>query len=224
MGNFQMTYEPFDQLIVGSEHPVILVEGTREVPEQDVAVLTAFGRWLAGKYPHARFRTGNAAGADTAFASGVAAVDPARLEYVTPYAGHRKELVASEAYQIPLSDISAGAEEGVVYQTSLASPAYDTLMASRSIPKLKAKAQYILRDTVKVMGLPEKSLLPATFGIFYVNRDDPMKGGTGHTIRVCQQRNVPVAFQDDWMRWPSSENACRETPPAHGIGPERTAL
>ncbi len=32
---------------------------------------------------------------------------------------------------------------------------------------------------------------------------DPMKGGTGHTIRVCQRPGVPVVFQDEWMKWPT---------------------
>ena len=47
------------------------------------------------------------------------------------------------------------------------------------------------------------SPVPATVGIFYVNRADPMKGGTGHTIRVCRKLGVPVAFQDEWRHWPS---------------------
>ncbi len=31
--------------------------------------------------------------------------------------------------------------------------------------------------------------------------DDPMAGGTGHTIRVCAQEGVPSAFQDSWQNW-----------------------
>ena len=37
--------------------------------------------------------------------------------------------------------------------------------------------------------------------LFYVWLDDPMEGGTGHTIRVCHQEGVPVAFQDSWTQW-----------------------
>lgn len=28
-----------------------------------------------------------------------------------------------------------------------------------------------------------------------------MEGGTGHTIRVCQQKQVPFVFQDAWQGW-----------------------
>lgn len=58
-----------------------------------------------------------------------------------------------------------------------------------------AKAAYRLRETLKVIGAPEASLLPATAGIFYVNEYDPMGDGTGHTIRVCMERQVPVVFR-----------------------------
>jgi len=198
-----MTYEEFNKIVMENDAPIILVEGTRDLPEKDVAVLSAFGKWLAGRYPHARFRTGNADGSDTAFARGIAAVDQTRLEYVVPYAGHRNKTAASSAYQIPLTQLPRVAEERARYHTSRASPEYDSLVGKRFIPKLKAKARYILRDTIKVIGAPESSLPPATIGIFYVNRDNPMKGGTGHTIRVCRQQGVPLAFQGEWMKWPA---------------------
>jgi hypothetical protein len=38
--------------------------------------------------------------------------------------------------------------------------------------------------------------------LFYVDLEDPLAGGTGHTIRVCQQEGVPYAFQDSWTLWP----------------------
>lgn len=62
-----------------------LVEETRELPEKDAGKLTAFAKWMAETYPQAIFRTGNADGADMAFANGVAQVDPTRIEYVLPY-------------------------------------------------------------------------------------------------------------------------------------------
>lgn len=199
-----MTFEQFHKLVSESEAPVVLIEGTRKLLDHDAARLSAFGKWLAENYPHARFRTGNADGADTAFARGVADVDPARLEYVVPYTGHRKKSMATSAYQVSLTDLPQVVEKRSAYLSAYVSPAYDAIMDKRDlIPKLKAKAQYILRDTIKVTGVPEQSLPPATVGIFYVNVEDPMKGGTGHTIRVCQHQNVPVAFQDEWMQWPA---------------------
>jgi hypothetical protein len=74
------------------------------------------------------------------------------------------------------------------------------------IPRLRAKANYLIRDTTKVTGIPDAGYAPASFGIFYANLDDPMKGGTGHTIRVCQQQAVPVALQDSWMQWIEESN------------------
>jgi hypothetical protein len=37
-------------------------------------------------------------------------------------------------------------------------------------------------------------------GIFYVNPEKPLSGGTGHTIRVCKQNNVTVLDQSDWLK------------------------
>ena len=203
-----MTYEQFHQLVTGSPHPVILVEGTRDLPASAVADLEQFGRRLATDYPHAVFRTGNAKGADEAFASGIKAVDPKRLQYVLPYAGHRQHAVDALSYQIALTELSCVAEERAAYHTAQSSPEYRTMIDKRAIvPQLRSKARYLLRDTIKVTGATESALLPATVGIFYVHKDNPMKGGTGHTLRVCTIQCVPVAFQDEWMHWPA-------TPPA----------
>ncbi|MCK5803430.1 MAG: hypothetical protein KAI66_11380 [Lentisphaeria bacterium] len=204
-----MTYEQFNTIITNRQHSIVLVEGTRSLPAEDVDTLAAFGKWLAETYPQAMFRTGNADGADTAFARGIIEVDPSRLEYVLPYGGHRKESIAQSSCQIALTDMPRVAEERAVYHTSQASPQYQSLMKKReTMPRLRAKARYILRDTIKVIGAEESSLSPATAGIFYVNPDDPMKGGTGHTIRVCQEHNVPIAFQDEWMKWSTKQNLC----------------
>ena len=63
------------------------------------------------------------------------------------------------------------------------------------------KTRYLLRDTLKVAGSPEQGLRPAAAGIFYVHEDDPMSGGTGHTIRVCLRLSVPVYVQSQWRAW-----------------------
>jgi len=54
------------------------------------------------------------------------------------------------------------------------------------------KALYLLRDTLKVVGSKSLSLAPATAGIFYMDMENPLTGGTGHTISLCSQNNVPV--------------------------------
>ena len=201
------SYATFDALLAEHPRPVILVEGTRDVPPQDRPKLVAFGRWLAETYPHAIFRTGNAKGADEAFAEGVQSVDATRLEFVLPYTSHRKSTTPSPARRVSFGDMPPLAEKRALFSTEQASPEYASLLAKRDkVPKLKAKADYLLRDTLKVTGADELELNKAVFGIFYVNATDPMKGGTGHTIRVCNTVGTPAAFQGEWMQWPTNEN------------------
>ena len=197
-------YERFTNLTTTLPHPVILLEGTREVPVDELPKLTAFARWLAARYPEAIFRSGNAKGSDEAFAKGVHAVAPDRLELVLPVSGHRAKHNPSPypVRNVGLDQLSVAAEANAAWLTSAASPIYESLMEKRDrVPRLRAKANYLIRDTAKVTGIPEVDFAKADFGIFYVNPADPMKGGTGHTIRVCQRLGIPVAFQDDWMQW-----------------------
>ena len=44
-------------------------------------------------------------------------------------------------------------------------------------------------------------LAPPAAVFFYVDPEDAMAGGTGHTIRVCQQLAVPVILHKDWLEW-----------------------
>lgn len=196
-----MTINEFIQFINEQESPVILLEGTRDVPEKDQEHLTALGALLARELPHAIFRSGNADGSDTLFARGVESVDPTRMQLVTPTAGHRKKNRHPENPVAPLSDISAVHEESVAYHTNAATPQNARIIDKRNeVPQLKAKARYLMRDTLKVLGDAENGLGPATAAIFYT-KPDPMSGGTGHTIRVCHDRAVPVFLQAEWWGW-----------------------
>jgi hypothetical protein len=196
-----MEFSKFAAIVKDNQNTIILLEGMRKLPDHDREKLVAVGRMLAEKFPYALFRTGNASGTDESFAQGVASVDAARLEYILPYAGHRKKNLMAGSRQISLADVPEAEAEAVA--SSLASsPEYTSLMGKRTVvPKLRAKANYILRDTVKVTGAPEQGFSPATIGLFYANPDDPMKGGTGHTIRVCREYGVPAVFQADWLLW-----------------------
>ena len=189
------------ELLGGMDAPVVLLEGTRQVPETDKAKLSALGAFLAKQLPTAVFRSGNADGSDTLFARGVESVDPTRMQVVTPTAGHRKKNLHPENYVVPLAKVSAVHEESLAYHTNEATPANRRIIDKRNdVPQLKAKARYLLRDTLKVLGDPDNDLAPATAAIFYT-KADPMSGGTGHTIRVCQQKNVPIFLQNDWLGW-----------------------
>ena len=181
--------------------PVVLLEGTRNVPEKDQTKLTKLGAFLAAEFPNAVFRSGNADGSDTLFARGVESVDPSRMQVVTPTAGHRKKNIHPQSYTVPLSEVSAVHEESLAYHTNAATPANQRIIDKRNeVPQLKAKARYLLRDTLKVLGDEDNDLAPATAALFYT-KADPMSGGTGHTIRVCQQQGVPFFLQADWASW-----------------------
>ncbi len=60
-------------------------------------------------------------------------------------------------------------------------------------------AAYILGDTIKAIG--SKEIAPATFGIFYDDLDDPKTGGTGHTMKICEQNGIEVIDQRIWFKW-----------------------
>jgi hypothetical protein len=201
--------EDLDRVVGGSEAPVILVEGTRELsPERAVAAERCAAR-LARRYPAARFRTGNAPGSDEAFAAGVAQVDAARLEVVLPYAGHRAKYVRPGSSRYALDGLSQAAEERVVEQTEATDGALGRLarlyQKSGRTTAAGNKAAYLLRDALKVTGAAEAGLAPATVGIFHVCEDDPLAGGTGFTVRMCLQHRVPVVTQAVWLRWLTQE-------------------
>ncbi|MDF3129466.1 hypothetical protein P0Y35_09700 [Kiritimatiellaeota bacterium B1221] len=195
------TFEDLQQHLSHHAQPVMLLEGSRSVHPEDADKLKQLGRFLAREFPRAIFRSGNADGSDTLFARGVEAVDPARMQIVTPHAGHRKKNIHPENYIFPLSESSAINERDLEKYSNEASPKNRTLIENRHhIPRLKAKANYLLRDTLKVIGDQEKGLAPASAGLFYT-QPDPMEGGTGHTIRVCLHQKVPVFLQAQWMGW-----------------------
>lgn len=198
-----MTLEEFRTLLDACTRPVVLLEGTRELPDGTAPVLSAFAERLARAFPHASFRTGNAKGSDEAFAAGVAAVDPRRISFVLPYSGHRKGQRPAESPAMSMDDVSGTWVGEVVDQTLRASPQYERVAVNyrtaKTHPRQRATAQLILRDTLKVTG---SDTIPAPVaGIFFAHSADPDRGGTGHTMRVCRARGVPVVTQSQWMKW-----------------------
>jgi hypothetical protein len=157
---------------------------------------------LACDFPQAVFRSGNAEGADNAFAEGIQRVDAKRLEVVLPYTGHRRSHLTEDSQVFALSGLTHVSEQAAVYTTQRASPDYEDLLNKRGrVPALKMKSNYLLRDTLKVTGAAELNLAPASIGVFYVNPESPSKGGTAHTIRVCQHLEVPTIIQTSWLAW-----------------------
>ena len=182
---------------------VILLEGTRKVIEEDKVKLACFAEKLAVRFPHATFRTGNATGSDEAFAEGIARVNPKALQYVLPYRSMRKKNIMAEAAFYSLEEVCDTDLMCLAEATCEATPANSSFVQyyvkTRVRNRMTSKALYLLRDTLKVLGSEKLNLAPADIGFFYTDPGNPTGGGTGHTMRVCRGRKVPVFDQAEWM-------------------------
>jgi hypothetical protein len=179
---------------------IVLLEGKRNVLEPDKERLIALGNLLTSKTKSMIFRSGNAEGSDQLFSDGVTAVDYKRLQVITPYSGHREK--TNQAYEtISLDEISIAAEPEVVYQSKSNKKTEKLIdqFVSGNKNRYTIKAAYIIRDTIKAIGTDR--IKPATFGIFYDDLDKPKEGGTGHTMKVCEQNNIPIIDQKIWFKW-----------------------
>ena len=184
-----------------SKNTIILLEGKRNVLEQDKEKLIQFGKLLATHLPLVTFRSGNADGADFYFSQGVLQVAPERLQVITPYDKHREK--QNKAYEtISLDQIDLVNESEVVYQSksNKKTKALIDKYVGGAKDRFAIKAAYIIRDTVKVTGT-KSGILPATFAFFFDDVDNPKKGGTGHTMEICDLNNVPYCTQNEWLNW-----------------------
>ena len=186
----------FNDIIVSIKNPVILLEGTRKINDDQFFLLSKFGEFIAGKFPNCHFRSGNASGSDDAFAQGVRKVAPDRMQIVLPKMDSGKSRLRNRDYVLALEDVSQAEEKQIIYESKRATPKNKRLFEAYELQQegmMKQKSLYLLRDTLKVLGSPA--------GIFFVNEDDPEAGGTGHTMRVCRQNSIPVFTQDVWLSW-----------------------
>ena len=196
-----MTFPEFTSLVSKNPNGVVLLEGRRAISTQFAARAETLARHLALTFTQLRFRSGNAEGSDEAFSRGVASVDPTRLQVIAPYANHRKSVRYADALYDSPESLTRVQDDEIAYKTAKASPKNKALIAKRGQKgPLAAKAAYLIRDTMKVTGHSDAFPKPVC-ALFYVSMDDPLAGGTGHTIRVCQQEGIPYAFQDSWSSW-----------------------
>lgn len=196
-----MTLPTIQELIDSSDNPVILLEGRRKVKPEDKEKLSTFAYNMAVAFPDVIFRTGNADGSDTHFAKGVAQVDPARIQYVVPYPGMKKKNRIEGADVLSLDQIDQVEEEQVEYLTSNQSKSTASMIEyAKKNPKgrMAAKSKYLLRDTLKVTGSVSGNYHPPVAAFFYIDTADKYAGGTGHTIKVCEELHVPVFTQIEW--------------------------
>ncbi len=198
-----MSFKEFTVNLTSSSNEIILLEGTRKLAESDAPKLIALAQQLATKYPRCIFRTGNATGSDEAFAKGIALVDPTRLEYVLPATGMGKKRLIQHARMISLEDLPTDELQFLVDKTIEATPTYKFLTDCymKGIKNRAAEnAKLLIRDVLKVYGSKANGFLPATAAIFYINLENPKGGGTGHTVRACEQQNIPFFLQAEWLQ------------------------
>lgn len=197
-----MTFSDFVTLTNQNPRAVLLLEGTREIPLNHAPRLTEIATRLGSALPAARFRSGNAPGSDALFLQGLNSV-LSLVELVTPHEGHRSS--ATLARTCFLGEAAPETLKELVRLSIAATPDYRTVferyLTNNLPPALKAKARYLLRDTLKVHGCPKSGLAPASGALLYLNPADPERGGTGHTRRVCSLLAVQVWSQDQWLAW-----------------------
>jgi hypothetical protein len=179
---------------------IVLLEGKRDVLEDDKAKLMDLAKLLALKTTNMIFRSGNASGSDHYFSIGVTSINKERLQVITPYSGHRKK--DNQAHEtFSLDEINLAEESNVFYQSKNNKKTENLIdkYVFGEKNRYTIKAAYIIRDTIKAIGT--KNIKPATFGIFYDDLENPMSGGTGHTMNVCEQNNIPIIDQSVWFDW-----------------------
>jgi len=188
--------------LLDTTSPIILLEGRRNIPADMADQAAQVAEWLANSYPHARFRSGNATGSDEAFSQGVIQSDPTRLEIFAPSKTHRAKHRHPEVTYLSPAELTEEETEHLAELTNRATPKNANLINRRHLyNNLKAKANYLLRDTLKAIGSQRLGYERPTLALFYVDPADPMDGGTGHTIRVCQNEQIPVLTQHHWSQW-----------------------
>jgi hypothetical protein len=190
-------------LLSSTASPVILLEGTRQLPAEKRQALADVGRRLAEAFPQAVFRSGNATGTDEAFAAGVANVPGAMLQLVLPTPGMGRSRRPAAATCLALDDLPLEERHHLARESFAASPEnhriFEFYLRGQSGNPAFAKAHYLVRDALKVHGSPTLGLAPATVALFYINNLGPTSGGTAHTIRLCDRQKVPVFTQRDWL-------------------------
>jgi hypothetical protein len=207
-----MHFDDFAALVLNTSDPLILVEGRRSIPEPAARSARRVAALLARRFPSLRFRSGNATGADEAFAAGVIATAPERLEIIAPYASHRqRDRHPLVRYDSPESLDPATLAE-IQALTIAATPANHGLMKCYGRGgRTGAQAACLIRDTMKVAGRVEPArqgrhaLPPPVAALFWIDPAHPEAGGTGHTIRACRLKGIPVVFQNHWKSWLTSE-------------------
>lgn len=194
----------FERFVTAARRPVVLLEGSRDVPAEVREQMEALAARLMRTFPKLIARSGNAEGSDQAWARGVNAVDPKRLQLVLPVRNYKSAAIergndVMALQEAPPSDYRTArslTREHYAYGARRGAEVYDRL------PPFKQT--YLDRDALKVLGTSDYSgrRMKATAALFYINPARKHGGGTAHTLRLCEAEKVPYFLGEDWMTWP----------------------
>jgi len=189
---------------INLDNKIILLEGTRKVPESEQSKLIKFTEYLAVTFPEAIFRSGNASGSDELFAKGVESIDAFRMQQVLPYPNANKKRLHKHSPVISLADLTFEELQELAELGIKATPSYISLfdLYLKDLKKTRTtiKAMYLLRDGLKITGCPRLGFASADVGFFFTDLSNPSGGGTGHTIRMCEIKGIPVFTQEKWLK------------------------
>ena len=193
----------FQEIISTAKSPVVLFEGSRNVPVEIQMKMESLAAHLMKKFPPLIARSGNAEGSDEAWARGVNRVAPERLHLVLPVPNYRAKSIGPDNEVLSLrearpDDYGAARKlcrEHYEYGSRRGAEAFD------SMPPFKKN--YLERDALKVLGHTDYSgkRRKASAALFFVDPQKPNGGGTGHTVRLCEVERVPYFMADDWSEW-----------------------
>lgn len=197
------SFDDFARAVSGAPSPVVLLEGSRDVPAAVQNVMERLATHLLRRFPTMIARSGNAEGSDQAWARGVNAVAPNRLNLVLPVRNYKRVAIAPGNDVLPLDDAPPPATEAALRLTR-DHYAFGSRQGARAFDPLPAyKKNYLIRDALKVLGAggPPAPRAKATAALFYLNPAKAGGGGTGHTVRLCEAAAVPYFLADDWLTW-----------------------
>jgi hypothetical protein len=182
--------------------PVVALVGKREVPTNEQQHLIEMGRKLAQILPNAIFRSGNAKGADSLFASGVNTIDRERLSLFLPYSKHRtKQTVGHVTYELDQLNLATEYNLVAAARTHFTTRHHVDNYLRGDRDRFTMKIAYIFRDVWMILGSETIPIPRASAVIYYDDLNNPLSGGTGFTVKLAKSKFIPTFNQREWMDW-----------------------
>ncbi|MBK1829594.1 hypothetical protein JIN77_02565 [Verrucomicrobiaceae bacterium R5-34] len=129
-----MNLDDFLSLFNPNSHPIILLEGRRNIDAESANHARRLASLLATQLPNSIFRSWNATGSDEAFSQGVGQIDPSRLEIVAPTKNHRIKSRIPGARYLSLADLDDTARQSLNAPSITACPRNKSMFSRDSLP------------------------------------------------------------------------------------------